>query len=463
MPARLWAPSQISSGASPRRSSRPGSSTSCAACGSTSAPRYASAAATASARLLAPDVTTSAAPFARASSSHSPCPRTTVDPGCTTASFSAAICSRVSPSTSMWSSATLVSTTTRVRSTFVASWRPPSPASTTATSTSACANSVSAAAVRISNCAASPASGRMRATARSKSASSPFTRMRSLQVRTCGERYVPTRRPASRRSASIIRVVVDLPFVPTTWIARYRVSGLPSRPSSAWMRSSPKPSFGQGLSAPTQLVADCVELTPVALELLALGLDDVRGRPGGERLVCEHALGALDLAFEPRDLRIRVPAVLLCALRLHDRVEDPLLVAFERGEHAAAAEALGRLLHADERIDVVAVGPLRLEPLRDDQSRLAVRQVRPDLFRHMRHHRMQQLQQPLECGKRRRLRFGVVLEEPRLDRLEIPVAEVVEGKVVQASDGVREVIGVEVALDLRARRIDPRQDPPLLE
>src|SRR4051794_5613482 len=352
MPARLCAPSQISSGDSPRRSRRPGSSTSAAACGSTSTPRYASAAETASARLLAAEVTIVAAPFARASSAHSSCERTTVEPGCTTASFSAAISSRVSPRTSMWSRATFVRTTTRADSTFVASCRPPRPASTTATSTSACAKAVSAAAVRISNCVASPAYGRTRATDSSKSASAPFTRMRSLQSRTCGERYVPTRRPASVKSASIIRVVVDLPFVPTMWIAGKRVCGLPSRSSSASMRSSPKPSAGQGLRLATQLVADCVELTPVALELLALGLDDVRRRPRGERLVREHALSPLDLALEPRDLLIEVAAVLLRALRLGDRVEDALLVSLERRGHTAAAEALCRLLYAHERIGV---------------------------------------------------------------------------------------------------------------
>ena len=81
MPARLCAPSQISSGSSLRVSSRPGSETSSAACGSTSAPRNASAAATASARLLLPATITLPAPFARASSSHSASPRTTVHPG----------------------------------------------------------------------------------------------------------------------------------------------------------------------------------------------------------------------------------------------------------------------------------------------------------------------------------------------------------------------------------------------
>src|SRR4051794_31447653 len=99
-----------------------------------------------------------------------------------------------------------------------------------------------------------------------------------------------------------MRVVVDLPFVPTTWTAGKRRCGLPSRSRSARMRSSPKPSAGHGLRPASQLVADCVEFTPVALELLALGLDDVGGRAGGEALVREHPLGALDLAFEARDL-----------------------------------------------------------------------------------------------------------------------------------------------------------------
>src|SRR3954451_25100533 len=102
------------------------------------------------------------------------------------------------------------------------------------------------------------------------------------------------------------------------------------------MRSSPKPSLGHGLSSLIHLVADCVELTPVALELLALGLDDVRRRASRERLVREHALGTLDLTFEPCNFRIHVPAVLLRTLRLHDGFEDPLLVAGERCHHAAA-------------------------------------------------------------------------------------------------------------------------------
>ena len=114
-----------------------------------------------------------------------------------------------------------MSRTTWLRRTFVASCRPPSPASTTATSTSRTANSANAAAQTVSNWVAScaSASGRTRATAASKSASCPSTVIRSAHERTCGETVAPTERPSPSSSASIVRAAVDLPFVPTTWIA----------------------------------------------------------------------------------------------------------------------------------------------------------------------------------------------------------------------------------------------------
>ena len=121
----------------------------------------------------------------------------------------------------MWSSETFVRTTTGASSTLVASSRPPRPASTTATSTPASANEASAAAVSVSNWVAPvrSAAARTRPTAASKSASAPSTWIRSLQPRTCGEVYAPVRSPSARSSAAIALVVVDLPFVPTTWIA----------------------------------------------------------------------------------------------------------------------------------------------------------------------------------------------------------------------------------------------------
>ena len=63
------------------------------------------------------------------------------------------------------------------------------------------------------------ASGRTRASAASRSASSPSTVIRSAHERTCGETVAPTESPSASSSASIVRVAVDLPFVPTTWIA----------------------------------------------------------------------------------------------------------------------------------------------------------------------------------------------------------------------------------------------------
>ncbi len=83
------------------------------------------------------------------------------------------------------------------------------------------ANSAKAAAQSVSNCVApcASASGRTRAIAASKSTSSPPTVIRSDQERTCGETVAPTASPSASRSASIVRVAVDFPFVPTTCTA----------------------------------------------------------------------------------------------------------------------------------------------------------------------------------------------------------------------------------------------------
>ena len=56
-----------------------------------------------------------------------------------------------------------------------------------------------------------------------------------------------------------------------------------------------------------------------------------------------------------------------------------------------------------------------------------------------------------------------MLVEPRLDRLGVPVAEVVEREVVEHVRRRREVERAPRLLDLLAREIDPGQDPALLE
>jgi hypothetical protein len=66
----------------------------------------------------------------------------------------------------------------------------------------------------------------------------------------------PTETPSESRSCSIVIVAVDFPFVPTTWIAGYAVCGSPSSESSARIRSTPKPSLGQGESESSHSTAD---------------------------------------------------------------------------------------------------------------------------------------------------------------------------------------------------------------
>ncbi len=124
--------------------------------------------------------------------------------GMATASFSAAISARVEPSTSVCSRPTFVSRTTRASTTFVASWRPPSPASTTAASTPCAAKSANAAAVSVSNCVAptASASARTRSTAASEAGRvglEPLVPARDVRRGVGGRRH--TLPPQRRREA----------------------------------------------------------------------------------------------------------------------------------------------------------------------------------------------------------------------------------------------------------------------
>ena len=65
----------------------------------------------------------------------------------------------------------------------------------------------------------------------------------------------PTRNRSVSSSCSIVTVAVDLPFVPTTWMAGYASWGSPSSASRARIRSSPKPSRGHGLIASSHSTA----------------------------------------------------------------------------------------------------------------------------------------------------------------------------------------------------------------
>ena len=135
-----------------------------------------------------------------------------------------------------------------VRSTFVASWRPPRPASTTATSTSA--RRTRPAPPRSRSRTASRRRPRQRSGHGRPPPRNP-PRRRSPGCARSSRRRAATAssRPeaSESRSCSIVTVAVDLPFVPTTWIAGYASCGSPSAARSDRMRSSPKPPLGQGL------------------------------------------------------------------------------------------------------------------------------------------------------------------------------------------------------------------------
>src|SRR5688500_4692367 len=76
---------------------------------------------------------------------------------------------------------------------------------------------------------------------------------------------------------------------------------------------------------------------------------------------------------------------------------------------------------------------------------------------------MQEFQQALERRERRSVRILVTVSLPRLDRLQVPVAELIERQPVERPSDLCEVEYLEIRLDRRARRVELREDPPLFE
>ena len=167
--------------------------------------------------------------------------------------FSVAISSTVSPRYSVWSSPIGVMTHTLPSATFVASHAPPMPTSTMATSTGASANAANAIAVITSKKdRATPPSASDRASTKSTyglmslqvranlagEMGWPSKQIRSRASSRWGEVNRPVRRPNWRRSDSMTRAVVVLPFVPVTWMTGYVRWGSPRSSTTDAMRTS---------------------------------------------------------------------------------------------------------------------------------------------------------------------------------------------------------------------------------
>ena len=252
------------------------------------------------------------------------------------------------------------------------------------------------------------------------------------------------RSPCARSSASTIRVVVDLPFVPTTWTAGRPGLRLAELARSARIRSEPEPVLRPRARAARarrrrdarrtcRQVPSSSSSRAVAVELAALGLDDLGGRVRDEPLVREHPLRARDLlARGARPLGLDV-AVVPAALRPDDRGEDaPLVVARELDLDAAAAEDLRRLLDAVER---AAASACAVVAARATARRSAARRGPGAASRsppsRAASSGWRSASSRSSARERGRARVLVAVVEPPLDRLGVPVAEVVEREVVE--------------------------------
>jgi hypothetical protein len=166
--------------------------------------------------------------------------------------FSTAISSGEVPRKRWWSTSIGVMTETGASTTLVASQDPPIPTSTTATSTGRSAKAAYATATstskyviagppRVIDCASTISTKGMTSSyaARKRSASigRPPTAMRSSIECRCGLVNRPVFSPSSRSTASMIRTVLVLPFVPVTWMTGKERCGSPRSSITARMRS----------------------------------------------------------------------------------------------------------------------------------------------------------------------------------------------------------------------------------
>ena len=172
----------------------------------------------------------------------------------------------------------------------------------------------------------------------------------------------------------------------------------------------------------------CIELAAVALELLALGLR----RPRRGAFATKRSFASIPSA---RAISVAQPLALGLDVAVRPARAPGFTTASKirfSSPSSGTSTPLRRKIAAASctRVERARVGRRRRRSGHGATISRVSRagQVRPDLLGHVRHRRVEQLQQPLERGERGRLRVGVAVVEPRLDRLGVPVAEVVEGR-----------------------------------
>ena len=127
------------------------------------------------------------------------------------------------------------------------------------------------------------------------------------------------------------------------------------------------------------------------------------------------------------------------------------------GELAPAAQVADQL---DRALDL-GLGRL-VDPVRlgdgeggDDELGVAVGQIGPDLLGDEGHDRVRERERPLEHEEQVRGGRLVAVVEPRLDDLQVPVAELGPEEAVELERGVGEVVAVEVGADLGDGALEP--------
>ena len=255
--------------------------------------------------------------------------------------------------------------------------------------------------------------------------------------------HAVTARPAPRAAARACRARRRRrPPAPWPRSPGWRASAPPAR---SRRRASARRSSIRRAAAPRSTASDGSTATdPPGTATVAAGSPSLRPRqPGQPRHVRGRALVALGL--QPR--------------RQHRgrRGADPVAPAAQLLHGGDRPRQLGLGLRVEQRSS--AVGPAVAH-----QQAVRARQVRPQLLGHERDHGMGDGQRLGQHAERERADGLVVVGvQPRLDDLQVPVAQLAVDEVVEAERGAVELERLDRARRLGLGALQPREDPRVLD